>query len=181
MNNVEVTDIKLKIPMHWGIRWICIFGIVFFLWMACLSRLNNEGVGYTLAFIGFSLLEFLGVLLSFSTIEVNQRSITTNILYLTDRIDWDEVKTIETDIAHLLNTINNSEWDKTRMIRRRGSSVALLGNDKYFPVQLAIAGKEKRELVKFLEVLIVQRQIEVKPLLSSLKLHKNTRIKSKES
>jgi hypothetical protein len=181
MNTGEIAELELKIPVHWAFRWICIFGIVFFLWMAFLSQLNKEGVGYSLTFIGLSLLEFLGLLLSFSTIEVNQKSIVTNILFTTHRIDWDEVKTIETDIARLLAIINKSNRDNSKTIKRKGSNIAFLGGDKYFPIQLAIAGKEKKELLKFLEELIDRRQIEVKPLLSSLKKHKNTRIKSNKS
>ncbi len=171
MNNAEFANTELKIPVNRAVRWISIFGIVFFLWMAFLVKLNNEGNVLFLFFIGFSLLELFGLLLSFSTIQVNQKSITATILYTKYKINWNEVKTIETDIASILR---ETDFDT-------GSTVAFISNEKCFPVQLAMLGKEKVEFLKFLEELIDKHQIEVKPLSSSMMRHKNTKVKGGES
>ncbi|MBK9924716.1 MAG: hypothetical protein IPP66_05415 [Anaerolineales bacterium] len=176
MKDGEFADVELKLPVNQAVRWISIFGILFFLWMAFLSKLNNEGIGYIIAFIGCSLLQVFGVLLSFSTIQVSRKSIRATILYTKYTIDWDEVQTIETDIASILELdgLNETDWDF-------GSTVAFLGNEKCFPVQLAMLGKGKAAFLKFLEEIINERQIEVKPLSAAWMRHKNTKVKAYES
>ena len=166
MNNAEFAHSELEIPVHRAVRWISIFGIVFGLWIAFLVKLNNQGIVLFLAFIGFTLVELVGLLLSFSTIQVNHKSITATILYTKYRINWDEVKTIETDIPSLLNETN---FDT-------GSMVAFISDEKCFPVQLAMLGKEKVKFLLFLEELIDKHQIEVKLLSSAFMKHKNTKV-----
>lgn len=177
MHNREFPNSELNIPINRPLRWISIFGIVFFLWMAFLSKLNEAGVGYILTFIGFSFLELFGLLLSFSTMQVNRKSVATTMLSMKYRIDWDEVKTIETDIASIVDAkdpLDETDWDI-------GSTIVFLGNEKCFPVKLTGLGKGKADFLRFVEELIVEHQIQVKPLSSPWMRHKNTKVKGSES
>jgi len=170
----NVTDFELKIPVNRAIRWICGFGIIGSLRTAFLTKLNNDGIGYFLFFIGMSLLELLGFLLSYSTIQVNQISITTTILFTKYRINWDEVEVIETDMRGMLG---DPDWNNSEIDFDIGSTVVFLGKEKCFPIHLTALGKRRADFLMFLEKLINNRQLQVKPLSSALVRHKNTKVK----
>ena len=159
MNNDTASEFELKIAVHWAIKWISLVGVVFFLLLAFLARLNHMGSGYLVFFIAFGFFELVGFLLSFSTIRVSQKSIIATSPFAIYKIDWDEVIGIE----------------------MQGDSIAFLGYDKCFPIQLAMAGKEKVEFRDFLEGLIQERKIEVKPLSSLWMKHKNTKVEKGDS
>lgn len=174
MNDPKFAVFELKFHLNRAIRWISAFGIVFFLWMAFLAQLNNEGMVIFLFFIGFSILELFGFLLSFSNIQVNRKSIIATILYTKYKIDWDEVEAIETDIRSMLG---DPYWNTDEIDFDIGSTVVFQGNQKRFPVQIMILGKGKEKFLTFLDELIKERQIQVKPLSSLLVRHKNTKEK----
>jgi hypothetical protein len=148
-------NLNINISTSWIVRVIYLVGIAFFLGMAVWVQISTQIIGIAVFFAAFALLEFLALLLSFSTLQINYESVVMTAFYGVYKINWDEVKTIETN----------------------GIIIALFGENKRFPMHLGMAGKERVEFSGFLENLIQQRQIEVKPLSSRWMTHKNTKIR----
>jgi hypothetical protein len=155
IDHTKSSDLNIKISTNWVVRLVYLIGIVFFLGMAVWVQINTQIIGVTLFFAGFAILEFFVLLLSFSAIQINRESVMMTAFYGVYKINWDEVKRIETN----------------------GVIITLFGENKRFPLHLGMAGKERIEFSNFLENMIQQRQIEVKPLSSRRMTHKNTKIR----
>ena len=148
------SSFQIKISVHWFYKLLYSFGILFFLAIGIYAYFDTKVVGTFVCFSSFAVLQLVGLLLSFSTIRINNESIIVKAPHGNHKINWDEVSTIETD----------------------GIVFAFLGNGKRFPIHLGMASKEKFEFTNFLERLVIQRQIEVKPLSSRWLTHKNTKV-----
>lgn len=148
------SDFQINISVHWFYKLLYSFGILFFIGMAIDVYFDTKIAGISICYSSFALFQVLGLALSFSTIRINSMSIITKAPHGIHKINWDEVNSIETD----------------------GIIFAFFGNGKRFPIHLGMASKEKFEFTNFLEQLVIQRQIDVKPLSSRWLTHKNTKV-----
>ena len=147
--------LPIRVTIHRLMKAFSIFGVIEFLLFAWLSWQNTHTFYIALLFLLFALFCGYTFIASRSTIELDLESVVVTAPYGRYKIRWDDVRLIETN----------------------GVTIVFRGDDKRLVIVMTFVGQGRREMYKFLNSQIEQRQIEVKPLSSIPLTHKNTRVR----
>ncbi len=145
----------IRVYMHWIWRGATLLGAAVFLFLAWFTwRSVNGNHVIALVFVGFALLCAYEVILTSSVFEIDNQGVTRKDLFATYRIQWSEVKSLESN----------------------GQTFALLGEDKYLTFNLAMAGKGRLEFSAAMERIVKQRHIKIEGLTRIYVSQKNTKV-----
>lgn len=156
--------LPIVVTVHWAWKLLYAVGIIIFLSLSI-------GVWFSLHMLpmacGMGLFALLGIyvfLLSFTAIQVDEKSLMIAAPHGVYRIDWADVTAIET------NTIDGMRFESNDEV------FVFMGESKCLPINFKFAGKGKAEFLRFFKQQIKQLQIPVKPLTSKRLSQKNTLI-----
>jgi hypothetical protein len=145
----------VRVHFHWLMKGVSWFGTAFFLFFAWITWTSSTGSHrIAVVFAVFALLCAYEIYITSSVIEIDDQSVTRRDVLATYRIQWSEVKVLESN----------------------GLTFALLGEDKHLAFNLAMAGKGRPEFSAALERIVKQRHIKIQGLSSIYLSQKNTRV-----
>ena len=161
--NTFVFPIRIAVSWYlkifYGVGTILFAGFTIGIWLS-LHSLMLSFVPGLLAIFGI-----YAFLLSFTTIQEDEKSIIITAPHGVYKIDWSEITAIET------KTIDDRRYESNDDV------FAFIGENKHLAINLKFAGNSRAEFLEFIAKQIYKLKIEVKPLSSKWLSHKNTRIR----
>ncbi len=165
MKNVNAFAFPIRVTVNWYLKIIFGVGTIFSagfaiaIWLSLHSFLLLSIPGLLALFGSYAFL------LSFSTVQADEKSILITSPHGLYKIDWADIIAIEKTVT--------DDW------RHESSDIvyAFLGENKCLTINLNFAGNGREEFFRFLEKQIIRLQIKVKPLSSKWLFPKNTRVR----
>ena len=165
MKNVAIFALPIRVTVNWYLKIIYGVGAILSAGLAVEVWLSLHSLTLSFTPVLFALFSIYAFLLSFTTIQADEKSIIITAPHGVYKIDWSEITAIEKTVTDDWNHNSND------------IVYAFMGKNKCLAINLIFASNGREEFFRFLEKQITQLQIKVEPLSSKWHFPKNTRIR----
>jgi hypothetical protein len=144
---------RVMIQTHWLVKAIAIIGFLMGGLFVYLWATGTSTDGWKIALM-FGFLGMLLWVLASSYIEMTDQYVFVQVPYGRFKIDWDEVKQIDTN----------------------GTYYAFIGNDKRIVIAMSLMSSSQKQMYELMNLHIGKRNIEVRQSTTIPMTHKNSRV-----